>query len=57
VDAPGAGNAAHHDMAVIRGFLDGLPPELARHLTCPVVDRLEPIVQKHQIEGLVMGEA
>jgi hypothetical protein len=57
VDAPGAGNAAHHDMAVTRGFLDRLPPLLARHLTCPVVGELRPITQKHQIEGLVMGEA
>jgi len=26
-----------------------------RHLHCRVVDRLEPIVQKHQIEELEMG--
>ncbi|ESQ06438.1 Phytanoyl-CoA dioxygenase [Streptomyces sp. PVA_94-07] len=26
-------------------------------LTCPVVDELTPITQKHTIEGLVMGEA
>jgi hypothetical protein len=28
-----------------------------RHLTCRVVDVLEPIQQAHTIEGLVMGEA
>jgi hypothetical protein len=28
-----------------------------RHLACRVVDRLEPIVQGHTIEGLMMGEA
>jgi hypothetical protein len=27
------------------------------HLRRPIVDELTPIVQKHQIEGLVMGEA
>jgi hypothetical protein len=57
VDAPGAGNANHHDMAVTRGFRDGLPDVVTRHLSCPVVDELRPIVQKHSIEGLVMGEA
>ncbi|TDN90810.1 phytanoyl-CoA dioxygenase family protein [Microbacterium sp. BK668] len=57
VDAPGAGNAEHHDMAVTRGFYERLPERVRRHLVCPVVDELEPIVQKHSIEGLMMGEA
>lgn len=57
VDAPGAGNAGHHDMAITRGFADALPADVRRHLSCPVVDELEPIVQKHTIEGLVMGDA
>ncbi|MEU4401652.1 phytanoyl-CoA dioxygenase family protein [Micromonospora orduensis] len=57
VDAPGAGNAAHHDMAVTRGYWESLPPLVREHLPCPVVDRLEPIRQKHTIEGLVMGAA
>jgi hypothetical protein len=57
VDAPGAGNAQHHDMAVTRRFRDSLPDAVAQHLSCPVVDELRPIVQKHTIEGLVMGEA
>ena len=56
VDAPGAGNAEHHDMAVTRGFYDGLPEAVKRHLVCPVVDELTPITQKHSIEGLMMGE-
>jgi hypothetical protein len=55
VDAPGAGNAAHHDMAVTRGYWEGLPQLVRDHLRCPVVDTLTPITQKHQIEGLVMG--
>jgi ectoine hydroxylase-related dioxygenase (phytanoyl-CoA dioxygenase family) len=56
VDAPGAGNAAHHDMAVTRGYWENLPRQVRDHLPCPVVDELRPIVQKHTIEGLVMGE-
>jgi ectoine hydroxylase-related dioxygenase (phytanoyl-CoA dioxygenase family) len=57
VDAPGAGNAAHHDMAVTKGYWAALPEQVRAHLHCPVVDELTPIVQKHQIEGLVMGDA
>lgn len=53
VDAPGAGHAALHDLQVTRGFHDRLPPEVKRHLHARVVDRLEPIVQKHQIGGLI----
>ncbi|HET7313063.1 phytanoyl-CoA dioxygenase family protein [Salinisphaera sp.] len=54
MDAPGAGNAEHHDMAVTRGFWAGLPPRVRRHMGCPIVDALTPITQKHTIEGLVM---
>ena len=57
VDAPGAGNAEHHDPAVTQRFFQTLPPMVRDHLHCPVVDRLTPITQKHTIEGLVMGEA
>jgi hypothetical protein len=57
VDAPGAGNAAHHDLAVTKPYWESLPEQVRAHLRCPVVDRLTPIVQKHTIEGLVMGEA
>jgi ectoine hydroxylase-related dioxygenase (phytanoyl-CoA dioxygenase family) len=57
VDAPGAGNAAHHDTAVTEAYWETLPEQVRAHLRCPVVDRLTPIVQKHQIEGLVMGDA
>ena len=45
-----------HDLTVTPGYLAGLPPVVRDHLRCRVVDRLEPIVQKHTIEGLVMGE-
>ena len=57
VDAPGAGNAEHHDMAVTKGYWTALPEQVKAHLHCPVVDELTPITQKHTIEGLVMGEA
>lgn len=56
LDAPGAGNADHHDLAVTPGYLAGMPAVVRAHLHCPVVDQLEPIVQKHDIEGLVMGD-
>ncbi len=57
MDAPGAGNADHHDMAVTRGFYESLPQRVRDHLVCPVVDELTPITQKHDIEGLMMGGA
>jgi hypothetical protein len=55
VDAPGAGHAALHDVMVTQDFHDSLPEVARKHLVCRVVGKLEPIVQKHQIEGLVMG--
>jgi len=55
VDAPGAGHAALHDMMVTHDFNAALPESVRQHLVCLVVDRLEPITQKHDIEGLVMG--
>lgn len=57
VDAPGAGNAEHHDLAVTKEYWEALPGAVRDHLKCPIVDTLEPITQKHTIEGLVMGEA
>jgi hypothetical protein len=57
LDAPGAGNDARHDTAVTREFWASLPESLRAHLHCPVVDVLQPITQKHTIEGLVMGES
>ena len=55
VDAPGAGHAELHDMMVTRDFHAALPEGIRRHLHARVVDELVPIVQKHTIEGLVMG--
>jgi hypothetical protein len=57
VDAPGAINAERHDLQVTRTFFEALPQSLQQHLTYRLVDKLEPIVQAHTIEGLMMGEA
>jgi hypothetical protein len=57
VDAPDARNAERHDLQFTRGYYETLSESLRRHLTCRVVDKLEPIVQGHTIEGLMMGEA
>ncbi len=56
VDAPTGRNALHHDLQVTKGYLERLPDQVRNHLTYRVVDELEPIYQKHQIQGLVMGE-
>src|SRR5688500_7333588 len=40
VDAPGAGNDAHHDLAVTRAYWESLPERVRAHLSCPVVDEL-----------------
>lgn len=55
VDAPGAGNAERHDLQFTRPYHDGLPAAARAHLPARIVDELEPIVQAHTIEGLVMG--
>lgn len=55
VDAPDAGNAARHDLQATRGYWEALPKQARDHMTCRVVDVLEPIVQLHTIEGLKMG--
>ena len=57
VDAPGANNAERHDLQFTRTYYDTLPERVREHLTCRVVEELEPIMQGHTIEGLVMGEA
>lgn len=57
VDAPGAINAERHDLQITRSFYNTLPEGLHDHLTCRLVDKLEPIHQAHTIERLMMGEA
>jgi hypothetical protein len=56
-DAPDAHNAERHDLQMTRAYHAALPERVRSHLACRVVDRLEPIVQGHTIEGLMMGEA
>jgi hypothetical protein len=55
VDAPDARNADKHDLQLTGRYHASLPDEVRRHITCRVVDTLEPIVQEHTIEGLLMG--
>ncbi|CAN5752859.1 phytanoyl-CoA dioxygenase family protein [soil metagenome] len=57
VDAPGANNAERHDLQLTKTYFETLPAKVKAHLTCRLVDKLEPIEQGHSIEGLMMGEA
>jgi hypothetical protein len=57
VDAPDGRNAEKHDLQLTRGYYERLPEEQRRHITCRVVDKLDPIIQAHTIEGLKMGLA
>ena len=52
VDAPDARNAERHDLQVTRSYWSSLPDRVREHLTCRIVDTLEPIVQAHAIAGL-----
>ena len=52
------GDAEHderHDMTVTREFWETVDADLREHLHARVVDELEPMLQRHTIEGLVMG--
>jgi hypothetical protein len=55
VDAPDARNADKHDLQLTRGYYDGLPEDVRRHITCRVVDTLDPVAQGHTIDGLLTG--
>ena len=57
VDAPGAGHHEKHDLQVTEAFYQTLPEEVRQHMICRVLPQLEPIVQGHTIEGLMMGDA
>jgi ectoine hydroxylase-related dioxygenase (phytanoyl-CoA dioxygenase family) len=57
VEAADATKAVQHDLQITRAYFETLPESLRPHLSCRLVDELEPIVQGHTIEGLVMGEA
>lgn len=53
VDAPDATNGEHHDLQATAGYLANLPAMVRDHLPARVVERLEPVVQHHVIEGLL----
>ncbi|HYF60893.1 MAG TPA: phytanoyl-CoA dioxygenase family protein [Burkholderiaceae bacterium] len=55
IDAPDARNGERHDLQLTREAERRMAPELRRRLRARIVDRLEPIVQAHQIEGLDTG--
>jgi len=57
VDGPDALNAERHDLQFTRPYYERLPESARAHLPARLVDELEPIIQAHTIEGLVMGEA
>jgi len=44
-----------HALELSAPFYDALPGELREHLRATRVEALEPIRQRHSIEGLVMG--
>lgn len=55
VDAPDGINHLRHDLQVTQDYYDAMPDAVRKHLNCRVVDKLEPIIQRHTIEGLLMG--
>jgi Phytanoyl-CoA dioxygenase (PhyH) len=57
VDSPTGVNAERHDLQFTKAYYEKLPDEVKPHLTCRVVNELQPIVQAHTIEGLKMGAA
>jgi len=50
-------NHDEHDLVLTRDFHASLPPPVRDHVFSRLVDELVPITQRHDIEGLVMGEA
>lgn len=54
-EAIDAYEAVRHDLQMSRAYYETLPIEVRLHLKSRVVEELEPIVQGHTIEGLVMG--
>ncbi len=53
VDAPDATNGAHHDLQATAAWYDALPPVVRDHLPARIVERLEPVIQHHVIDGLL----
>lgn len=57
LDAADVEKPVEHGLAVTTRYWQTLPERVRQHLNCPIVDELVPITQKHNIEGLMMGEA
>jgi hypothetical protein len=57
VVAGDAANPEEHDLRLSRDFESGLSDDVRRHLLYRAVDTLEPITQRHDIEGLMMGDS
>ena len=55
VVAGAVANPDEHDLEVTRNYYQSLDAALRDRLLCRVVDTLQPITQRHDIEGLVMG--
>ena len=51
--APDATGGAHHDLQATAAYYDALPAPVRDHLPARIVDRLEPVIQHHVIEGLL----
>jgi hypothetical protein len=56
VVAADVANHDEHDLALTRDFAASLSPTVREHLFYREVDVLEPITQRHDIEGLMMGD-
>jgi len=56
VVTPEVDTSGEHELHVTEAFYGALPADVRRRLRCTVVRELAPIVQRHTIEGLVMGE-
>ena len=56
VDAPDGTNAGHHDLQVTAAYHAALPARVRDRLTCRIVERPEPVVQHHVIEGLLQPD-
>jgi Phytanoyl-CoA dioxygenase (PhyH) len=57
VVAPEVDTSDAHELHVTREAWERWPEAVRGHLRCTVVEELRPIVQRHDIEGLMMGEA
>jgi len=44
-----------HDIVMTKAYYDRIPDHVRRHIRCPAIDELMPLVQKHDIERLELG--